>query len=90
MLIAVGLNAGPDRNGNPRRGWLVYQVEPVGPRSDLLGWVEDTGGEYTLREALGYEPGMNSDKRPHVLCCLDVSYRELRIARSHGKVKVGE
>lgn len=36
--LAVKLDAGNDRNGNPRRGWLVYEDSPICP---LLGWIEE-------------------------------------------------
>ena len=47
--IVVKVNAGHDRNGNPRRGWLV--IDPISPERDP-GFVEEGHQGYgALREA---------------------------------------
>ncbi len=37
MLIGVKLNAGHDRNGNPRRGWAIVNSET----GDLVDFVDE-------------------------------------------------
>lgn len=44
-VYAIKVNAGTDRNGNPRRGWLLYDAKGM-----YLGFVnEDYGGQKALR-----------------------------------------
>ncbi len=37
MLIGIYLNAGNDRNGNPRRGWAITDVES----GDIIDFVDE-------------------------------------------------
>lgn len=78
MYYAIKLNAGNDRNGNPRRGWLVYDAQPTGDpehptRSELVAWVEEGyAGIGALRKVY---------PEAHELCQLRVPYAEIRAAR---------
>ena len=38
-VMAIKINAGHDRNGNPRRGWLVYTRE-----GNYLGFIDEGYG----------------------------------------------
>lgn len=91
--IAIKLDAGNDRNGNPRRGWLVYLDIPNAP---LLGWVEEgySGSTELYRSILGAEDPNGSPTprqcfdlrdggRVRVVCSLSVPFAEVRSARKH-------
>lgn len=58
QLFAVKVNAGNDRNGNSRRGWIVWEVlDKVEPRA--IGFVdEDYGGSASLTRAYGDIPAV--------------------------------
>lgn len=92
--LAVKLDAGNDRNGNPRRGWLVYlDTQP----ERLLGWIEEEYmGEAALYVAIPCAElnwsdravtGSRADRdlrdsgRVRVVCSLKVPYSEIREAR---------
>ncbi len=43
-MVAIKINAGNDKNGNGRRGWIVYAQD-----GDLIDFVRDDGtGEWGL------------------------------------------
>lgn len=78
MHIAVKISATNDRNGNPRRGWLVYQVTEQAKRigegadSDLVGFVDEGyAGIGALRRAY---------PRVHVISEVSVTPAEYRAA----------
>lgn len=74
MLVAIKLKAPSDPNGNPRRGWLVYDVPKDVGESKCLGWVEEEyRGDGALR--LAYPEAKT-------LCSIDVPYAEYRRART--------
>lgn len=89
--LAVKLDAGNDRNGNPRRGWLVYLDTPESP---ILGWVEEgySGNAELYRSILSAEQpdrsptprqcfDLRDSGRVRVLCSLSVPFAEVREAR---------
>lgn len=92
--LAVKLDAGNDRNGNPRRGWLVYQDAPESP---ILGWVEEDykGDSFLYFHLLATEDRsiparipttvdvreFRDSGRVRVVCSLSVPYSEIREAR---------
>lgn len=78
MHIAVKISAPNDRNGNPRRGWLVYDVREQAGRigecadSDLVAFVDEGyRGIGALRARF---------PRAHVLSEVSVSVAEYRAA----------
>ena len=89
--LAVKLDAGNDRNGNPRRGWLIYLDAPESP---ILGWVEEgySGDMELHRSILSAEQpdrsptprqcfDLRDSGRVRGVCSLKVPYSEIREAR---------
>lgn len=64
--FAVYINAGNDTNGNPRRGWIVYDL--VTP-NDGATWIEEGYGNFpwpTFAELLGIDAADYFDARDKV------------------------
>lgn len=52
MIIAHMIKAPSDTNGNPRRGYFVYQTKPGSAYAALLGFFDIRFGDYSeLRDA---------------------------------------
>ena len=83
-IFAVKLCAPNDRNGNPRRGWLVYETGQPDqhPSGTLLAFVEEG---YMGRDALA---GAYPTARE--LCSLNVPYSEIRAARENAPTRAGD
>lgn len=96
--LVVKIDAGNDRNGNPRRGWLVYEDSPGSP---WLGWIEEGYGGWSLlyhailcaewlrdRGTPAQIPTiadileMRDSGRVRIVCSLDVPYSEVRASRA--------
>lgn len=51
VVIAAKVNAGNDRSGNPRRGWIIYHAGPQDEFTTTLGFVDEGyAGRSALRE----------------------------------------
>ena len=65
--IAVKLVCNNDRNGNPRRGWLVYHDLPTDAREwagglPCLGWIEEGCRYSSVAQAIAsYEAAVDID-----------------------------
>lgn len=77
QLFAVKLNAGNDRNGNPRRGWVVCEIlDAIDARA--IGFVdEEYGGSSALSRAYGDMPSIG---------VFDVSPRDYAHMKKQGPV----
>jgi hypothetical protein len=54
-MLAVKINAKNDRNGNPRRGWIIY-----GEGGDFINFIdEEYGGISNLHEKYPNVPDTN-------------------------------
>jgi len=75
MKIAIKLKAKNDPDGNPRRGWLVYEInEKTEHWHKCLGWVEEGyNGDCALTREY---PGAVT------IVALNVPYSEYAIART--------